>query len=362
MGRNRVRPRWQARIAALLGGAALLAPGSAAAETPAATDFAQALGSVERGAASVEGRVFKSRVLKAPAAFDLAGLEGERREAELRGRTTGGAWTDWAETANGDPVWFGGMDELQVKTHGWRPAGRVHYVSVTEGSSPVAARAGSGGMPKVISRGQWGANQSQGGCKPRQRADYGKVKAASVHHTVSAVAYSRSEAKGMVLGICRFHRNSNGWNDIGYNALVDRFGNIYAGRDGGLSRAVLGAQAQGFNAQTTGVAVLGTHTSNPVSKKAMRGLAKWLAWKLPEHGSDATGKVRMTSAGGETTRYPAGKKIRTARIISHRVTNYTECPGDALVAQMSKLRKKVIRRIANSGGGAGGGGSGGGTG
>ena len=109
-------------------------------------------------------------MLEAPARFDLAGLEGEMREAELRGRVEGGAWTDWAETANGDPVWFGGMDELQVRTHGWKPAGRVHYVSVTEATSrEPAARAGGGAMPNVISRRQWGANKKQGGCKPRKR-------------------------------------------------------------------------------------------------------------------------------------------------------------------------------------------------
>jgi hypothetical protein len=355
MGRNRFRPRWQARIAALVGGAIVLTPASAAAGPPQAADFVQALGGVERSATSPKSDVFRTRVLRAPDRFDLAGLQGEMREAELRGRVDGGAWTAWTETANGDPVWFGGMDELQIRTDGWRPSGRVHYVSVTEGSVPAAARGAGADMPRIISRRQWGANQNHGGCPPRQAADYGKVKAAVVHHTVSAVDYSESEAPGLVLGICRFHRNSNGWNDIGYNALVDRFGNIYAGRDGGLSRAVIGAQAQGVNAQTTGVAVLGTHTSLPISKSAMGGLTRWLAWKLPQHGSDATGKVRMTSAGGETARYPAGTKFRTLRIIGHRVTNFTSCPGNALADQLPKLRKKVIRRIAGASSGGGGG-------
>ena len=254
--------------------AALLGPASANGSVRGATDFDQPLDGVERSAAAGEHTTYRSRVLQAPERFDLAGLEGEMREAELRGRVQGGAWTDWAETANGDPVWFGGMDELQVRTHGWKPAGRVHYVSVPERTSSISERAGGGAGPNVISRRQWGANKKRGGCKPRTDAAYGRVKAASVHHTVSAVDYSESEAKGMILGICRFHRNSNGWNDIGYNTLVDRFGNIYEGRGGGLGRAVIGAHAQGVNAQTTGVAVLGTHTENPVSRQAMKGLVE----------------------------------------------------------------------------------------
>jgi uncharacterized protein with LGFP repeats len=339
-----------------IGCVALLAPATSSAAVPEATDFAQPLGGFERSADADGHKSYRSQVLEAPARFDLAGLAGEKREAEFRGRVQGGAWTDWAETANGDPVWFGGMDELQVRTHGWRPTGRVHYVSVTGEGVQTAER--RGGMPNVISRQQWGANQENGGCKPRKDPDYGKVKAAAVHHTVSATNYSESQAPGMILAICRFHRNGNGWDDVGYNAFVDRFGNIYEGRAGGLSRAVVGAHAQGVNAQTTGVAALGTHSSTPVSRAAMNGLAKWLAWKLPEHGLDGTGRARMVSAGGETARYPQGDRFRTLRIFGHRVTNFTACPGDALFGQLSKLRKKVIRRIDGGGGGGGGGGIG----
>jgi uncharacterized protein with LGFP repeats len=322
---------------------------------PEATDFTQPLGGVERAAGDGEG-AYKSGVLQAPARFDLAGLTGEMRESELRGRVEGGEWTEWTETAHGDPVWFGGMDELQIRTYGWKPSGSVHYVSVSEGPPEISRRAGGGDGPNVISRRQWGANKKNNGCKPREDAEYGKVKAAVVHHTVSATDYSEAEAPGMVLGICRFHRNSNGWNDIGYNALVDRFGNIYEGRAGGLGRAVVGAQAQGVNAQTTGVAVLGTHTSTPASKAAINGVAKWLSWKLPQHGLDGSGRAHLVSAGGDSARYPAGTKFKTARIFGHRVANFTGCPGDALFAQLPKIRKKVAHKITGGGGGGGGGG------
>lgn len=362
----RIPARRSARMALTLAisAAGLLVSGAPAmgADVPEASDFSQSLAGAERsGGPNVANGMKRSGVLTAPQRFDLAGLAGERREAELRGRVRGGEWTEWTPAANGDPVWFGGMDELQVRAHDWVPSGTVHYVNVTDPgpAATVSARGkrGDDDRPKIVSRGRWGANK---GCVPRSGPKFGKVKAASIHHTVSAVDYSQAEARGMVLSICRFHRNGNGWNDIGYQALVDRFGNIYEGRDGGLRRALVGAHAEGVNAQTTGVAVLGTHSSVAITPKAMAALARWLAWKLPVHGHEAKGTTRLVSAGGGTARYPAGTGFRAVRIIGHRVTNYTECPGDALYAQLPKLRTKTQSRINRGGSGGGSGGTGGG--
>jgi uncharacterized protein with LGFP repeats len=185
------------------------------------------------------------------------------------------------------------------------------------------------------------------------------VKGAIVHHTVGSNNYTEAEAPSVVLAICRYHRNALGWDDIGYNALVDRFGNIYAGRAGGLGRAVIGAHAEGVNAQTTGVALMGTHTRKAITKLAMGGLVRWLSWKLPQHGKDATGRPRIRSAGGSTSRYDKGDVFRMNRISGHRRTNLTECPGDGLNRELDVVRRRTQARIEKYGAGSDAGGIGG---
>jgi N-acetylmuramoyl-L-alanine amidase len=371
-------------VAALGAAVWLMAPAlSAEPYLPAARDFEQPLPAVERlpaaGRASAaahggEGPVTHvSPVIEAPARFDAAGIAKELRPVELRAREEGGEWSRWLEIANGDPAWFGGADELQIRTRGWRPEGRVHYVNVSGDSTPgegllndargavndaVVAVTGllaadvadaDPARPDIVSRNAWGADRRRGGCKPRRRPDYGRVKAAVVHHTVGANNYSEAEAPGIVLAICRYHRNALNWDDIGYQALVDKYGNIYAGRDGGLGRPVIGAQAQGVNDQTTGVSVMGTHTSRGINKRAMRGLTRWLAWKVTKHGFTARGKTRLVSRGGPTSKYREGDRFRPKRIFGHRRANLTECPGDGLNRELDTLRRRVQNAIRKGG-------------
>ena len=200
-------------------------------------------------------------------------------------------------------------------------------------------RARASQAPFIVPRDSWGAAQ----VPPRSGPSYGAVQMAFVHHTAGTIEYAPEDSPGIVLGIAKYHRNSNGWNDIGYNFLVDRYGMIFEGRAGGIEAAVIGAQAQGYNSQSTGIATLGTFTNIPLDDPAMEALAKLIGWKLSLHGIPTQGVVTLISGGGETNRFPNGTPVTFERISGHRDSNETTCPGDSLYAQLPDLRARAAR-------------------
>jgi hypothetical protein len=245
--------------------------------------------------------------------------------------------------AGSDPVWAGGADALQLRGTAGAKGLRAHFVRVT-GSRKVAGRsaraAQAGQPPAIVGRAEWGANQ----CRPRDTPTIGRVQMAFVHHTVSANDYGPEDSAGMVLGICRFHRDTNGWDDVGYNFLVDKYGTIFEGRAGGIDQAVVGAQAQGWNDDSTGIANLGTYQDVPQTDAALDALGRLIAWKLPLHGAPVEGKVTLESDGGASNRHPRGRYVTYDRISGHRDGNSTECPGAQLYAQLPRLRQIAAGR------------------
>jgi len=352
---------------------------------PKPVDFSMAASPEPSAAtASRPGGHVVSPPLRASKRFNLVGLTWGRGATEeprvaLRTRRDGGTWTRWnTVTAHGaegpdpgsrdpqairasSPDWVGEADWVQYRSSTKLPRLRLQFMNVRGTATrtdrartalrrvantgvvsmaallhPRAAGA-AGAQPPIVSREAWGAE----GCKPRSSPEYGEVKTAFVHHTVNANDYTRAEAPDVVLAICRYHRNSNGWNDMGYNFLVDKFGTIYEGRAGGIDRPVIGAHAQGYNAQSTGIANLGTFTSVQQTPEALAAVAKLIRWKLPLEGVPTSGTTTLVSAGGSENRYPAGRRLTLGRVIGHRDTGSTSCPGDALYAQLPRLRKLV---------------------
>ena len=257
-----------------------------------------------------------------------------------------------------EPVWAGGADALQLRLeHAPRQLraqfvnatgtatrrdrlltalrGHAHDAYVALAGEPARAQDLTG-APPMVTRAQWGAAACG---TPRFGAMYGTVQTAFVHHTVNANDYGPEDSAAIVRAICRYHRTTKRWRDIGYNFLVDRFGTIFEGREGGIDQAVIGAQAQGYNSVSTGVANIGTFSGAPQSTAAMNAMAELLAWKLTLHGAPVQGQVTVLSGGGETNRYRAGTPVTFERISGHRDADATTCPGDALYAQLPQLRE-----------------------
>ncbi|MEY2516487.1 MAG: hypothetical protein QOJ89_3845 [bacterium] len=338
---------------------------------PRAVEFAVQIPTSSGAAPAAQRRGWHSRVIRAPRRFDLVGLtwrDGGHVDARIRVRdASGGGWSRWVAMAGDDgggrgaePVWAGGADALQLRLSR-RPRGlRARFVNST-GSATAAARAltalrraahsafaaiggadaraqSTAGGPPIVPREAWGAEQCG---RPRAAPSYGSVQVAFVHHTVNANDYGPQDSAAIVLAICRYHRNTKGWRDIGYNFLVDRYGVIFEGRAGGVEEPVIGAQAQGYNGASTGVANIGTFGAVAQTPAAVEATARLLAWKLSLHGVPLQGQVTITSGGGPSNRYAAGTPVTFERISGHRDADSTSCPGDALYAQLGEIRSRA---------------------
>jgi hypothetical protein len=199
--------------------------------------------------------------------------------------------------------------------------------------------------PPVIRRDEWGANESLRDKYCDGEPNYAPaLEMAYVHHTAGSNDYSKEEADDVVRGIYSYHVNSLHYCDIAYNFLIDRFGRVFEGRYGGMTKPVIGAHASGFNTGSTGVATMGNFVSEVPPKAVRNAYKRLLAWRLDIAHLPPKGWTTMVSAGGSTARYSAGEEVRLRIISGHRDTSYTACPGAELYERLAGIRGGASNR------------------
>ena len=201
--------------------------------------------------------------------------------------------------------------------------------------NPPEAVSAPGQPPVIIGRAQWGADEAMT-CGSTVY-DNG-VRAAVVHHTAGSNDYAPEDSAGIIRSIYEYHTRTLGWCDIAYNALVDKYGQVFEGRAGGIDRPVEGAHTGGFNENTWGVAMIGDFETVPPTPVQLRTTGRLLGWRLGLDHVDPLGNVALTSAGGSFTHFAGGSPPTLPTIFTHRDVGNTECPGDAAYAQMGLLR------------------------
>ncbi|HUP68332.1 MAG TPA: N-acetylmuramoyl-L-alanine amidase [Acidimicrobiales bacterium] len=195
-------------------------------------------------------------------------------------------------------------------------------------------------QPPVVSRSEWGADESLRA--PRQ--SHAPVTKLVVHHT--ATTNDDPDPAATIRAIYSFHTRTRGWDDIGYNFLVDAQGRVYEGRyartydfgemptgEDREGNAVIGAHAEGVNTGSVGIALLGDFIATSPTTAAVSGLRSMLAWETNRHYIDPTGSSPYTRTDGSVITFP--------NISGHRDTRSTDCPGDSLYSRLPELRRSI---------------------
>lgn len=308
--------------------------------------------------------VVRSRSVEAPLTFSAVGFRAPLAVTDLRMRTSidGEVWEDWVEVdfydvfdgpdpasdeqregddgRHSEPVWVAEANYLQIDVLGASPeaievtlidsmrlnGGPVERVRDTA----IGSSADANSLP-IVSRAQWGADESI----TRDSEVATTVHMGVVHHTAHtssttvANSYTREQAPGLMRAMHRYHTVTLGWRDLGYNLVIDRFGTIYEGRRGGITKGVVGAHAAGYNRGSFGVAVIGNFVDAEPSAAALASLTEVIALKSAIHGIDPTG---WTNQVGNGTWRPT--------IVGHRDVGQTSCPG-RIQGHLPRIREQA---------------------
>ena len=361
-----------------------VAPGGDVVQTPVERAAQAAEGAIVTDRMVATGRVasqvvetgkFQTVGLTWPSDTSVASLG-----AEMRTRAAG-QWSDWvpldtgdaapdagsadarrAVRAGTDSVWVGNANAVQLSFTATKdggpdgmslaligspdlpalPSGDVAGPAM--GASPVRLAPQASAplatssvlVPHVITRAEWGASAPV--CTPDVAST---LVGAVLHHTAGSNTYSTvAEAEQQIRNDQRYHIQSRGWCDLGYNFVVDKWGNIYEGRANSMTEPVIGVHAGGFNTGTVGIAMLGTYTDVNPSAATLESVADVIGWRLGAYGVNPQGMMNYTTGVGENSRF-LNTTVALPRVFGHRDVAYTACPGNVGYTTLGWIRVRA---------------------
>lgn len=305
---------------------------------------------------------------------------------------TAAGWSAWHAYDNDGDSGSGDESELVMVPRGVTAlrvmniehSDDIHPITVSR--EPVKTRiaaASSVGMPSVISRSDWGAdedylfdakttdpspagdvakgdngtdtsgaNQRVKDCQSAQQnfpaefsvastvakdaqgrtyrwpLQYSKeVKLLVVHHSALVIKGDPRPAAERVRALYKYHALTKGWGDVGYHFLVDENGNVYEGRVGGTY--VVGGHAYCNNTGTIGIVMMGNFEIEQPSDAQVKGLQRLLANLANDYHIDVSKAVQFH-----------GKKFMSP-IVRHRDVLSTLCPGYFMAEAFGQMVSNV---------------------
>ncbi len=324
----------------------------------------------ERAGASVRLTPEGAEVERGGASYE------ERISLELRASPDGLEWTDWIALPS-DPHLFDGDTNTRYMPPQVVPAasrfaqyrlrvasGRVELadkialtlLDVTGlNAGPLAriareitlalagdrglALAAPTGAPKILTRADWGADESLMKWTP----NYVPWQKAVVHHTVTSDGGSDVAAE--IRAIYYFHAVTRGWGDIGYTHIADKYGNIWICRQGGDN--VVAGHAYGWNDGTLGIAALGDYSYNPPTSALQSAIENIISLRFRMLGVAPYGSGAFTHHETASDGSVIDVTTTVANVLGHRDLTYqvgkpggqTACPGDPIYGMLDGLRK-----------------------
>jgi hypothetical protein len=280
----------------------------------------------------------------------------------IRARTGTGAWGPWqtaAPTGGFDAggegvrqgarlVWLGAGDAVDVTVvaaSGVTPEDvAVDLIDPRElpGDAVSAPPVSSGstdasrvGRPPIHTRAEWGADERLMSWAPQYSLT---VRALAWHDESVGGDYGETDVPRILRALFYYDAVSRGWGDLGDNVLVDRFGRLWEGRYGGLSRAVVAAHTPGRNAGTAGIGTLGGSGSS-ADATVVEAAARYVAWKL------SIGPA--VDPRGETTLAPASSTRQARPATVPRVFTTDQAVSDAVLSAVRDRAYALMGAWAN---------------